>query len=73
MSCEILHYVKLEKFVFQNELRQTVDKMADKLEKESKTNEELNRRIEELNAQVNDLNNKVFIAKPSLISFVKSH
>eukprot|EP00795_Rhopilema_esculentum_P003286 gene3286-1616_t len=42
-----------------NELRQTVDKMADKLEKESKTNEELNRRIEELNAQVNDLNNKL--------------
>ena len=45
----------------QNELRQTVDKMADKLEKETKANEEAAKRIEELTAQVNELNNKVCV------------
>lgn len=42
-----------------NELRQTVDKMADKLEKETKTNEDASKRIEELTIQINDLNNKL--------------
>ena len=33
--------------------------MADKLEKETKANEDAAKRIEELTAQVNELNNKV--------------
>ena len=59
----MLIHCMIETFVssLQNELRQTVDKMADKLEKETKANEEAAKRIEELTAQVNELNNKVCV------------
>eukprot|EP00794_Sanderia_malayensis_P020228 gene20228-22204_t len=44
-----------------NELKTTVDKMADKLEKETKAHEEATKRIEELTAQITELNNKLNI------------